>query len=1004
MDMAALPDPRAARHDAGRGPARLPGTVPVPLVAVVGADLSARLEAGFGEDLTTVAVHVGAAADRLCRLLGTDAFAHGDTVVLAGDAPPPRSPSGLRVIAHEVAHVLQQRRGVVGPGSSAGGYRRWEAAAERDAVRVVRGERAAEVPRRRPGRTAGAEATVVQRHGSWEHRLLGDAPPGTLAKLATGSPDRATLLQSWKDLLSIWAQDPASVTAQQIEDKLPTVRVITMPISGLVVTYGELNALPDFFANPTSIMELPAATLLPILQTLRQEGYNAVDRLLSALSVPTSFRGAVVSPYLARISSQVYAWRETVGVEPLTRALGVLGSDHYEAVLARNACHFAPFTWRRFQAFNTLARQYAQAAHDDPPNAARNTQLAWQYAGYADHFLQDSFAAGHLVNKTLVMQWFIEWVSGTVVPVDNWDAIKAFTTAAQPGLAGTPLYDLTQVLASTDPQTVEEYPTYAQRLAAAGLTGASDATYQNYLAFLGSMAAQLASGLVHDHFNHSSVYVASTAQPNAFQLWGDDTLLNGAAGADATQKAVLRSQQAIEDLIENGATTFTQQSLLDQLPTRVSSTADAALAPVADWARGLEQQCKNDIFGYLRTAVAWGLSPRINRVSQDTAGRPAASEVWRQRLSSWPAWDNGLGRNVSVLVAGESVYATTPGYLYRLVKATGAEPEGYHNLHADGYDYSDVRLAGDHGRVYCGIDGYLPAISTAALSYTTWYAKLGGSGSTYAVNPIMVEIQDEVASAEDPADRAWPYVGHNGWVYRVNPNDGTEQSRGLGWASAETLIDSDGDRLLAGCAGSVVLLNPTTLLNYGSWPNQVLVAAVPVPARTNVLCQDGLVYASVGNVVTAFDPQTGAVRWRSTLNTVATIETQLATDGAVVYCAASGGSIYGYDDDTHEQVFHAEMNTPATTPTSLLLVNGLLYAASAGVVNGYDPISGTVVLSQNVSGLYDPAGPAAIQYMRLATDGELLLVGANLLVVTLALGNPAGPQAPAARRTVRRRR
>ena len=28
-------------------------------------------------------------------------------------------------------------------------------------------------------------------------------------------------------------------------------------------------------------------------------------------------------------------------------------------------------------------------------------------AGYADHFLRDSFAAGHLVNKTLLIQWYI---------------------------------------------------------------------------------------------------------------------------------------------------------------------------------------------------------------------------------------------------------------------------------------------------------------------------------------------------------------------------------------------------------------------------------------------------------------------------------------------------------------------------------------------------------------------------------------------------------------------
>ena len=35
---------------------------------------------------------------------------------------------------------------------------------------------------------------------------------------------------------------------------------------------------------------------------------------------------------------------------------------------------------------------------------------AWLNNGYASHLLQDSFAAGHLINKTLVMQWFAEYV------------------------------------------------------------------------------------------------------------------------------------------------------------------------------------------------------------------------------------------------------------------------------------------------------------------------------------------------------------------------------------------------------------------------------------------------------------------------------------------------------------------------------------------------------------------------------------------------------------------
>ena len=126
--------------------------------------------------------------------------------------------------------------------------------------------------------------------------MLGDAPAGTLADIAAKAPDRDSLLQTWKNLLALWQTDPASVTATQIEQKLPGVRAITLPTSGLVITYGELNSLPDFFANQAAVAELPAATLLPILQTVRQEGYNKVDAMLRTAILPTSFTKALISP------------------------------------------------------------------------------------------------------------------------------------------------------------------------------------------------------------------------------------------------------------------------------------------------------------------------------------------------------------------------------------------------------------------------------------------------------------------------------------------------------------------------------------------------------------------------------------------------------------------------------------------------------------------------------------------------------------------------------------
>ncbi len=81
-------------------------------------------------------------------------------------------------------------------------------------------------------------------------------------------------------------------------------------------------------------------------------------------------------------------------------------------MLARNSGHFAPFSWYRWHAFHTAARALiGQSAAADGTEREALRCRARVYAGYADHFLQDSFAAGHLVNKTLVIQWYIEWLA-----------------------------------------------------------------------------------------------------------------------------------------------------------------------------------------------------------------------------------------------------------------------------------------------------------------------------------------------------------------------------------------------------------------------------------------------------------------------------------------------------------------------------------------------------------------------------------------------------------------
>jgi hypothetical protein len=103
----------------------------------------AEFEARFGFDFSRVRIHQGGEADRAAAAAGAPALARGADIVLGNGVPPLGAVRGRHILAHELAHVVQQSRH---SGSSAG--------AERDASRAadafVRGARV----------TVGASAPV----------------------------------------------------------------------------------------------------------------------------------------------------------------------------------------------------------------------------------------------------------------------------------------------------------------------------------------------------------------------------------------------------------------------------------------------------------------------------------------------------------------------------------------------------------------------------------------------------------------------------------------------------------------------------------------------------------------------------------------------------------------------------------------------------------------------------------------------------------------------------
>lgn len=79
----------------------------VPLDPSIRASLEARLD----HDLSGVRVHTDARAAEVAEALGAEAFTVGGDVVFGRGRYAPRSPDGKRLLAHELAHVVQQTAG-----------------------------------------------------------------------------------------------------------------------------------------------------------------------------------------------------------------------------------------------------------------------------------------------------------------------------------------------------------------------------------------------------------------------------------------------------------------------------------------------------------------------------------------------------------------------------------------------------------------------------------------------------------------------------------------------------------------------------------------------------------------------------------------------------------------------------------------------------------------------------------------------------------------------------
>lgn len=644
--------------------------------------------------------------------------------------------------------------------------------------------------------------------------MLGDLRTLDFGTIAGGGAARKAYLERVQQFLYMWFKNPKAVTADRIRASFPEIRPLQLRGSGLVVTYGELNTLADYLATPTELDRMSEQQLLPILQQVRQEGYAWVtwvieERWLDKKVVFGGFEGSVANTLGNDTADALW---ETYKMEGHTAHFGPRGIDHYNGLLARNACHFAPHSWYRWEQFYLQARAFAaEAFHATGARRQRLENLAWIHHGYADHFLHDSFAAGHLVNKTLVMQWYLDWVGNTWTPVPDWDLVQFMTPARQPDLAGRSLYsafaDPARRGEVRDPQTASEHWSRARRMAVAGVRSDGstvEASYKRWLAFLGAGVVQLASNTVHDHFNSQSLWVSSKAHPAPFQVYGDNTMIKGGEGYQIASATAQLSQQSIAELLAFGTTGVTTTEIAGHFPSAVHKPELASSQSLEQWVYGFKDEAvkqfdglKNRAVGTLRTRLApvnidstgvWHWNHIAGKAIDIAVGGdqtvwcigPAAAngdgpvQRWDAASASWKG-QNGAGTRIAVDGAGVVWVVNTAGYSYRRAPGqtgweTGQLPSVQDKNGLAGKGLKDI-AAGTDGSVWglahaTALGGHRVMRCVPGNGTHTWVPTSGGA----------------IAISVAPDGLPW-VVNDAGVVMRMTPGTGADRYTTAGGAS-----------------------------------------------------------------------------------------------------------------------------------------------------------------------------------------------------------------------------
>jgi hypothetical protein len=584
-------------------------------------------------------------------------------------------------------------------------------------------------------RSAGARPLTVQRHASNEHFMLGSLTPTDVEKLARGTEiaekgEAGDLIDKFKSLFTSKpkkSDEEIRARAQAghvIETQLtslqkwrttggpdpgqvrPGDRAISQEWGGQLVlveckdgkkvpaTVGDMNALPDFYGSIEDVKRLDENVLRATFQVIRRETFIGLEALKARLA-GREYKGK--EEEFEKTQKGKGTWKGAENVDVNLRPGGFLGlgdvtniektdeltrgkttggqgagfGASYSSALARNACHFPPESWLRWKEYHERARAVIDSATTDDVDEKVNEGLV--LSSFGEHYLQDSFAAGHLINKGYIMAYCLTKTSEITnawrgmgspqiremlrktahreayqAPKLAKSAIesqqKADVRMANDDVLGSLESQLEGIeseikldqMKARDPQSAKDRAAREgiSEVEAAGLDP-NVISMEQYRTWLVDSWYQKITNTLHDKFCIQGLEVGSPDQPQLFKIFGDNNMLRSAEGAKYTAET---SRMSIDDINNLGEWKRQQLRALEagggvlgpkpdatlniiaRFPDRVK--VDGKAYDLVDWATGpAARALADDACDEVKNSFVAAISP-VKPLSEDLVHQP----------------------------------------------------------------------------------------------------------------------------------------------------------------------------------------------------------------------------------------------------------------------------------------------------------------------------------------------------------------------------------------------